>query len=41
MLGALLAGLLATFLGYRLTIGIGAVVFAAAALIVIVSPLRC
>ncbi|QAY61111.1 MFS transporter [Microbacterium protaetiae] len=40
LLGALLAGLLATCLGYRLTIGIGAVIFAAAALIVIVSPLR-
>jgi MFS family permease len=40
LLGALLAGLLATVLGYRLTIGIGAAIFAAAALIVIVSPLR-
>ena len=40
LLGALLAGLLATFLGYRLTIGIGAIIFAVAALIVIASPLR-
>jgi MFS family permease len=40
LLGALLAGLLATFLGYRLTIGIGAIIFATAALIVIASPLR-
>ena len=40
LLGALLAGLLATFLGYRLSIGIGAMIFAAAALIVAVSPLR-
>ena len=40
LLGALLAGLLATFLGYRLTIGIGAIIFAVAALIVITSPLR-
>ena len=38
--GALLAGLLATFLGYRLTIGIGAIIFATAALIVLFSPLR-
>jgi predicted MFS family arabinose efflux permease len=38
--GALLAGLLATFLGYRLTIGIGAIIFAAAALIVLFSPLH-
>ena len=37
--GALLAGLLATLLGYRLTIGIGAAVFVVAALIVVVSPL--
>jgi MFS family permease len=40
LLGALLAGLLATLLGYRLTIGIGAIIFAAAALIVVASPLR-
>ena len=40
LLGALLAGLLATFLGYRLTIGIGTIIFAVAALIVIASPLR-
>jgi predicted MFS family arabinose efflux permease len=38
--GALLTGLLATFLGYRLTIGIAALVFVAAALIVVASPLR-
>ena len=38
--GALIAGLLATFLGYRLTIGIAAVVFVAAAMIVALSPLR-
>ena len=37
--GALLAGLLATFLGYRLTIGVGAAIFAVAALIVVFSPL--
>ncbi|QNE34322.1 MFS transporter [Leifsonia shinshuensis] len=37
--GALLAGLLATLLGYRLTIGIGAIVFFLAALIVLFSPL--
>ena len=40
LLGALLAGLLATFLGYRVTIGIGAIIFAAAAVIVVASPLR-
>ncbi len=38
--GALMAGLLATFLGYRLTIAIAAIIFAAAALIVLLSPLR-
>lgn len=38
--GALLTGLLMTFLGYRVTIGIGAAVFAAAALVVLFSPLR-
>ncbi|MFE4948779.1 MFS transporter [Leifsonia sp. NPDC056665] len=37
--GALLAGLLASMLGYRLTIGVGAAVFAVAALIVVLSPL--
>lgn len=37
--GALMAGLLATFLGYRLTIGIGAAIFVVAALIVAFSPL--
>lgn len=37
--GALLTGLLATALGYRLTMGIGAAIFAAAALIVVFSPL--
>ena len=36
----LLAGVLATFLGYRATIGIAAAVFAVAALIVALSPLR-
>jgi predicted MFS family arabinose efflux permease len=40
LLGALLTGLLVTFLGYRLTIGIAAIIFATAALIVITSPLR-
>jgi MFS family permease len=38
--GALLAGILATYLGYQLTIGIGAAIFGAAALVVAVSPLR-
>ncbi|SDS18128.1 MFS transporter [Actinopolymorpha singaporensis] len=38
--GALLAGLLMTFLGYHLTIGIGAIIFTLAALVVSVSPLR-
>ncbi len=37
--GALLAGLLATTLGYRCTIGIGAAIFVVAALIVLLSPL--
>ncbi|MHA7984359.1 MFS transporter [Rathayibacter sp. CAU 1779] len=37
--GALLTGLLATLLGYRVTIGIGAAVFTVAALIVAFSPL--
>ena len=40
LFGALLAGLLATFLGYHVTIGIGASFFAVAALIVAFSPLR-
>lgn len=40
LFGALLAGLLATLLGYRLTIGIGALIFAISALIVVTSPLR-
>jgi predicted MFS family arabinose efflux permease len=38
--GALLTGLLVTFLGYRLTLGIGAIIFAAAVLVVAFSPLR-
>ena len=38
--GALLTGLLATFLGYRLTIGIAATIFTVAALVVALSPLR-
>ncbi|MFS0733549.1 MFS transporter [Microbacterium sp. 1P10UB] len=38
--GALLAGLLATLLGYRVTIGIAAAVFAIAALVIALSPLR-
>lgn len=38
--GALLAGALATTFGYTLTIGIGAAIFAVAALVVLVSPLR-
>lgn len=38
--GALLAGLLATLLGYRVTIGIAAAVFAVAALVIVFSPLR-
>jgi len=38
--GALLAGLLATLLGFRLTIGIGAAIFAVAAAIVVASPLH-
>nr|WP_218881628.1 MFS transporter [Leifsonia shinshuensis] len=37
--GALVAGVLATCFGYRITIGIGAAIFAAAALIVVFSPL--
>jgi len=40
LIGALLAGLLATSLGYRTTITIGAAVFATAAIIVMVTPLR-
>jgi MFS family permease len=38
--GALLTGVLATLLGFRAALGIAAVVFAAAALIVVLSPLR-
>jgi MFS family permease len=38
--GALLTGALVTSSGYRLTLGIGAAVFAAAAAVVLVSPLR-
>jgi MFS family permease len=38
--GALLTGFLATALGYQLTIGVAAIVFAAAALAVALSPLR-
>ena len=38
--GALLTGLLVTFLGYHVTIGIGAILFGLAALIVLFSPLR-
>jgi len=38
--GALTAGALATWLGYAVTLGIAAVIFAAAAVIVAVSPLR-
>lgn len=38
--GALLAGVLMTFLGYQPTIGIGAGIFALAAVVVLLSPLR-
>ena len=38
--GALLAGVLATYVGYRVTFGCAAVIFAAAAVVVLVSPLR-
>ena len=38
--GALLTGLLATFLGYNLTIGVAATIFTVAALVVAFSPLR-
>jgi membrane protein implicated in regulation of membrane protease activity len=38
--GALLAGLLATILGYQLTIAVATFAFAAAALFVALSPLR-
>jgi len=38
--GALLAGILATYLGYRLTFAFAAAIFAAAAVVVLVSPLR-
>jgi MFS family permease len=37
--GSLLAGLLATFLDYRVTLGIGAAIFVVAAVVVILSPL--
>ena len=40
LFGALLAGLLATFFGYQVTIGIGAIIFAVAASVVVFSPLR-
>ena len=38
--GALLTGLLATLLGYQLTIGAAAIIFSVAALVVVFSPLR-
>lgn len=38
--GALLTGVLMTFLGYQLTIGIGACIFIIAALVIVFSPLR-
>jgi MFS family permease len=38
--GALLTGAMATFFGYHLTLGIGAAIFAAAAVVVLISPLR-
>ncbi|UJP10410.1 MFS transporter [Microbacterium sp. KUDC0406] len=38
--GALLTGVLMTFLGYRVTLGIGAAVFLVAAFVVLFSPLR-
>lgn len=38
--GALSAGILATYLGYRLTFAVAAAIFAAAAVVVLVSPLR-
>jgi MFS family permease len=38
--GALLTGVLMTLFGFQPTLGIGAVVFAIAALVVLVSPLR-
>jgi len=38
--GALLAGLLATFWGYRPALGIGAIIFAVAAVAIAASPLR-
>lgn len=38
--GALLAGAMATFFGYHLTLTIAAIIFAAAALVVLISPLR-
>lgn len=39
-LGALIAGVLMTWLGYQATIGVAAAIFAVAALVVVVSPLR-
>jgi MFS family permease len=39
-IGALSTGILVTVLGYHLTVGIAAVVFAVAALVVVASPLR-
>ncbi|MGJ5608857.1 hypothetical protein [Micrococcus luteus] len=38
--GALLTGLILTFFGYHLTIGIGVGVFLLAALVIVFSPLR-
>jgi MFS family permease len=38
--GALLTGVLMTVLGYRWTLGLGAVAFAVAALVIVFSPLR-
>lgn len=38
--GALLTGVLMTFLGYHLTIGIGGCIFIIAALVIVFSPLR-
>lgn len=38
--GALLAGVLMTFIGYQATVGVAAIVFAVAAVVILVSPLR-
>lgn len=38
--GALLSGVLTTSLGFHLTLGIGACIFAIAAIVILVSPLR-